>query len=165
MLPKIHDMPGKRAKKQTVLGTAVQEARGRAGLNQTELALKAHVDRVTINEIENGWTEKPRAETLERLAHALGVTVRALKTGNLDDKSPDADPKAIKAGSKHPALLEFFAQYGKDVSPSERIYLEHSTFIPDDGVPVDVSFYWAQWQWIRTQIARLRLKDPGPGAA
>lgn len=61
----------------TCKGLRIRQLRERAGLSLRELAKVARVDFSTIHRIEVG-TEEPRFGTLEKLAKALGVSVRDL---------------------------------------------------------------------------------------
>jgi predicted nucleotidyltransferase len=54
------------------VGTSLRLARRLAGLSQRALARKADVPASTVGRIERG-TVRPRMDTLERLAEALGV--------------------------------------------------------------------------------------------
>ena len=59
------------------MGLRIQELRTRAGLSLRQLAERSGVDFSTIHRIEKG-DESPRFATLEKLAKALGVSVRDL---------------------------------------------------------------------------------------
>ncbi len=52
----------------------IADARGRAGLSQGELAMRAGTSRTAICAYESG-AKDPRAETVERLIHASGYTL------------------------------------------------------------------------------------------
>ena len=54
------------------LGTAIAEARSKAGLSQAEFAQRAGLDESVISALEQGQY-KPTSEDLSRLAQALGV--------------------------------------------------------------------------------------------
>ena len=51
------------------------KVRGRLDLTQEELAARSGVDVTTIRHIESGRTQRPRAQTLARLAQALDASV------------------------------------------------------------------------------------------
>jgi transcriptional regulator with XRE-family HTH domain len=59
------------------MGIRIRELRVRAGVSLRGLAKQARVDFSTIHRIERG-DESPRFTTLEKLAKALGVSVRDL---------------------------------------------------------------------------------------
>ena len=56
------------------IGERIKEARLNAGITQRELAEKLGVSFVNISQWENG-TRKPKYETRQKIADALGVTV------------------------------------------------------------------------------------------
>jgi transcriptional regulator with XRE-family HTH domain len=62
------------------MGLRLRQLREKKGLSVRALAEKAGVDWSAINRIELGKT-KPRLDTLERLAKALGVGLRDLLEG------------------------------------------------------------------------------------
>lgn len=53
----------------------IKELREHVGMNQTELAKCADVTRVTIWGLESGEWKDAKAETLMRIANALGCTI------------------------------------------------------------------------------------------
>ena len=65
-------MNAKDAKK---LGAAIRRHRKAAGLHRKGLAAAAGVEPSTILRLETGTVREPRAETLQRIARALGVAV------------------------------------------------------------------------------------------
>ena len=60
------------------LGHNLRAARGRLGLTQHELCLRATVSIGLIRRLEGGDTQKPHAGTLPKLATALGISVESL---------------------------------------------------------------------------------------
>jgi len=60
------------------LGINMRRLRDRANISQDALAEKASLSRGTIAQIETFRAKATRYETIERLAKALGVTVREL---------------------------------------------------------------------------------------
>ena len=58
----------------------------RGGLSQAELAKRAGVPQSAISEIETG-KRKPRIDTIQKLAMALGVSVSELLGENEDTKA------------------------------------------------------------------------------
>ena len=53
--------------------SSLRVLRDRAGLTQTELAGRAGLKQETISALERGKVPNPRKQTLDRLAHGLGV--------------------------------------------------------------------------------------------
>lgn len=64
-------------KQAGTLATNLYNFRFDLGLAQGELALRAGIDRKTVNRIENGHFS-PSLETITRLATALDVTVASM---------------------------------------------------------------------------------------
>lgn len=56
----------------------IKEIRESRGLTQAELASKSGVRQPAISDIETGVTRKPSADTIFRLAKALGCTMEEL---------------------------------------------------------------------------------------
>ncbi len=59
------------------VGETIRRLRKARGLSQEALGRKAKVARLTVIRIETG-TQSPKLDSLERLAKALGVKLRAL---------------------------------------------------------------------------------------
>jgi transcriptional regulator with XRE-family HTH domain len=72
------------------LGERVYIWRRRRGWNQQELADAAKVHRVQISKIERGRAERVEAETVKRLAQALGVKTDYL-LGLVGEDDAEAD--------------------------------------------------------------------------
>ena len=62
----------------TPLGRNLKAARGRLGLTQTELSLKATVSIGVVARLETCETANPHAGTIAKLAEALDTTVDVL---------------------------------------------------------------------------------------
>jgi transcriptional regulator with XRE-family HTH domain len=60
-------------RQRSKMGARLRTLREAAGLTQLELAARSEVTHETISRLELG-RRSPRAETIERLARALGVT-------------------------------------------------------------------------------------------
>lgn len=60
------------------MGNRVREYRIKRGLSQEELARRAGVSRYTIINIENEHEFQTKVATLERIASALGVSIKTL---------------------------------------------------------------------------------------
>lgn len=60
-----------------MLGTELQTARGRAGLTQEQLAVKAGVSREYVSQLENG-RKSPTVHVFLRLCRAMGVPASEL---------------------------------------------------------------------------------------
>ncbi|EKE05095.1 MAG: hypothetical protein ACD_19C00426G0117 [uncultured bacterium] len=58
-------------------GNKVRKLRKKMGLSQEQLAIKAHLDITSINEIENG-SRNPMLKTIKKIAGALGVASKDL---------------------------------------------------------------------------------------
>lgn len=79
----------------TPIGSNLRAIRGRLGLSQEDLGLKADVRVATISGIENDQIAKPLAGTIYRLAKALGVTVHDLTTASpeqAEKATPPSEP-------------------------------------------------------------------------
>jgi len=59
----------------TTISKNIKKYRGKKGISQDKLSKLAGVTYNTIIKIESGTTTNPRVETLDAIAHALGVTV------------------------------------------------------------------------------------------
>lgn len=70
------------------IGDNLKALQERAGLTTAQLAEKANLPVDTINKIRSGATRNPNADTVQRLAAALGVPADALLAD--DGKSPSA---------------------------------------------------------------------------
>ena len=58
------------------LGARIKGLRERQGLTPQALADKAGVSRIYVQKIEAGSRESPSFDVLDRIAHALGATLR-----------------------------------------------------------------------------------------
>ena len=67
------------------IGLRVSSERARLSWSQKQLAYKSGVNRDTIASLETGKTGAPGAETLYRLARALGVPLEYLITGQMPE--------------------------------------------------------------------------------
>jgi transcriptional regulator with XRE-family HTH domain len=59
--------------KETTVGKNLRRLRMLRAVTQTALAERSGVDASTINRIERGWHDTPRADTVGKLAMALDV--------------------------------------------------------------------------------------------
>lgn len=59
----------------------VKELKKQTGINTKELAVRSGVPLGTLNKLLSGQTDKPKLDTLEKIAAALGTTVRYLSDG------------------------------------------------------------------------------------
>ena len=66
------------------IGGTVRHARARIGLSIQEAADRAGLTRQTWSAIERGVVCNPQAETLGRIAHALGMTIEELAPAEPD---------------------------------------------------------------------------------
>lgn len=62
----------------TTLAQALRQFRGDAGLSLRDLAERSGINRGAISRLESGERVQPRAETLKRLAAALGIPTEDL---------------------------------------------------------------------------------------
>ena len=58
--------------------TALRRLRGRAGLSQRQLAVRAGLNVTTIVKLETGRTTTPQAATIGALAKAFGISFEEL---------------------------------------------------------------------------------------
>lgn len=91
------------------LGRRIVEARRQRGWTREELAQRADVSRTTLHHLERGATTRPRADTLARLATALGLVPAELHA--LVDSSPESGAEAFDRQTNS-AIQEVF-----DASP------------------------------------------------
>ncbi len=78
---------------ETPFGVVLRTWREFRGLSITELAARAELHKGHVSEIEKGKIERPNRETLQKLAHGLGITEWDLHTRQL----PDVD-RAARGG-------------------------------------------------------------------
>ena len=77
---------------ETMLGSAIRQARKRAGLTRSELSKRAGVSRSAITRYETGHAN-PMPETVQRLIEACGFDLRI----ELSDASPQRQAAADAA--------------------------------------------------------------------
>jgi transcriptional regulator with XRE-family HTH domain len=90
-------------------GARVREAYVRANLNRNQLSKLADLDYAQIMKIERGEAD-PKVETLERIAHATGVTVGDLLGQDV--------PPSVVVAEEPLAFREFAALYGPTLRPA-----------------------------------------------
>lgn len=73
------------------IGETLKALQDKAGLTTAQLAEKANLPVDTINKIRAGTTRNPNADTVQRLAAALGVPAGALLGEAVPDDVPTAD--------------------------------------------------------------------------
>lgn len=73
------------------IGEALKALQEKAGLTTAQLAEKANLPVDTINKIRAGTTRNPNADTVQRLASALGVPAGALLGEEVPEDVPTAD--------------------------------------------------------------------------
>ena len=83
----------------TPLGRNLKAARGRLGLTQTELSLKATVSIGVVARLETCETANPHAGTIAKLAEALDTTVDVLM--GYESASPEANNGSFSGPSVH----------------------------------------------------------------
>ena len=57
----------------------LRELREKRKLTQAEVAARVDVEQVTVSQLELGKIRDPRISTLEKLAEAYGVTLKAVR--------------------------------------------------------------------------------------
>ena len=70
------------------MGERLRRQRLQSGFTQTELAERSGVRQSLISRLENGTRDNPSADTLRRLARALGCTTDYLVGMHDDDEEP-----------------------------------------------------------------------------
>ncbi|MHB8034666.1 XRE family transcriptional regulator [Clostridium botulinum] len=70
-----------------MLGDSIKELREKNKLTLKELADKSGVGQSTINDIEKGKAQNPKAETLSKLANVFNISVDELLFKKWDEKS------------------------------------------------------------------------------
>lgn len=71
----------------SILGDSIRELREKNKLTLKELADKSGVGQSTINDIEKGKAQNPKAETLAKLANVFNISVDELLFKKWDEKS------------------------------------------------------------------------------
>ena len=125
------------------LGHRIRVLRADRGHSHAELSERAGLSRQYLSELENGKRPRPRTETLEKLAAALGVTVdtllgKAPGPVELLVVPPDAAPPPPPAGAAsearrpprhamtpeelHFLIAHFVAELPLDVTVTHRTY-------------------------------------------
>ena len=83
------------------LGQRLRTARRASGLTMEQLADLANVSIPTISTAENG-TRRPRLDTLNKLATALGISMGSLLTDPPAPRTPSPPPTIIAVPVEHP---------------------------------------------------------------
>lgn len=78
----------------------VKELKKQAGVNTKELARRSGVPLGTLNKLLSGQTDKPKLDTLEKIAAALGTTVPYLCDGKTDADTAAITEKFIRLDKK-----------------------------------------------------------------
>jgi transcriptional regulator with XRE-family HTH domain len=87
------------------LPRTLREFRSEKRWSAVELARRAGISRTALKQLESGATNKPHAETLKRIALALGVPIEALLGTRPIRTAPSARPPAA-AAARPMVLLE-----------------------------------------------------------
>lgn len=78
----------------------VKELKKQTGINTKELANRSGVPLGTLNKLLSGQTDKPKLDTLEKIAAALGTTVAYLCDGKTDADTAAITEKFIRLDKK-----------------------------------------------------------------
>lgn len=78
----------------------VKGLKKQAGINTKELSEKSGVPLGTLNKLLSGQTDKPKLDTLEKIASALGTTVSYLSVGKTDAESAEIAGKFARLDKK-----------------------------------------------------------------
>ena len=78
----------------------VKELKKQTGVNTKELARRSGVPLGTLNKLLSGQTDKPKLDTLEKIAAALGTTVPYLCDGKTDADTAAITEKFIRLDKK-----------------------------------------------------------------
>ena len=78
----------------------VKELKKQTGINTKELANRSGVPLGTLNKLLSGQTDKPKLDTLEKIAAALGTTVAYLSDGKTNAEAAAITEKFIRLDKK-----------------------------------------------------------------
>ena len=132
-----------RKQRPGTFGINLLKFRHERGWSQRRLAETSGVGRVTIANLERGAHRSPDAETVERLAAALGVQPGALWEL--------ADPAAAE-GEEHPGLHAFLAQHGDELTEHERRILEGLRARPGFAAAANEQDWWELVRLVRQEF-------------
>lgn len=93
----------------TPLGRRLRAERGRHGLSQDELALRAGVSPASVSGLETGRVKDPIPRTLVRIADAMGLDAgELLDLAAMPTKATaqDSEPASIHAGTDNARLAK-----------------------------------------------------------
>lgn len=108
------------------LGVRLRQAREAAGITQDDLARMSGVRGPTIYRYEKGRISAPRADIALALSESLGITIRWLLTGELDEPAVE----------RSPGLVAFLASPQSDgLTDHERRTLESIRFYGMEAGP------------------------------
>jgi transcriptional regulator with XRE-family HTH domain len=132
-------------------GEWVEQLRVRSGMQVGEVAERAAVSRVWLQEIRNGgrgvpgsWRlPNPRSEALVRLAHALNVSPEEMLTRAGRGAAPSAaeaeDRPASSSGKEGASAAERIRELEERVAQQERELAELRQLLPRQARRADVS--------------------------
>ena len=105
------------------LGEAIRHWREKRGLSMYELGRRANVQTSTLTELESGKQKSMRADRLQRIAAALGVTTDELV--HIDEGAPR--PSRDLPGSRLEEWTTEIVAIGPNLTPAQRAaVLEHA---------------------------------------
>lgn len=95
----------------------------RAGISEARLAERTGIPQPTINRITRGQSRDPRDSTVKPLADFFGVTVEALRRGNLDEQSSQ-----IAHGRTWPVPVRAYeveaVESDEDFDPEQEVWVD-----------------------------------------
>lgn len=120
------------------IGTNVKKYREMRSLTLPDLALRAGVSKAFLWEIESGNSKRPGAETLFRIAEALGVTI-----AHLMGKAPEADGAAWIEPEINDGLRAFINERKRQGQPLDADEVESLSFVQLKGGRPQTKEQWA----------------------
>ncbi|GIF93768.1 BTAD domain-containing putative transcriptional regulator [Catellatospora chokoriensis] len=152
----------------SAVGRYIRERRRRAGLSQSELAIRAGTGLAGLRDLEQGRVRRPRPGTLRRLAAALDLSAAQIATlvGLAHD---DTDATGLRIHVLGPLLVTAAPSAVDLGSPKRRELLGLLALSPNLAVSADelVDLLWGTpngAQLLTTHVSRLRARL-GPSSA
>ena len=121
-----------------VIGDNIKKYRELRSLTLPDLATQAGVSKAFLWEIESGNSKRPGAETLYKIAEALGVTI-----AHLMGKAPKADGAAWTEPEINDGLRAFINERKRQGQPLEAEEVESLAFVQLKGGRPETKEQWA----------------------